>query len=358
MSALLVVAGGTGGHVFPALAVAQQLRDQGVTVTWLGTRQGLEAKVVPAAGIAIDWVTIRGLRGAGVLAWLLLPFRLAAAMWQSWRVLRQRRPDAVLAMGGFVSGPAGLVTWLSRRPLLIHEQNAVAGLTNRWLALVADVVMSGFPDASGVLPGARHVGNPVRAEIARIAAPEQRLGGRLGPLRVLVIGGSRGAHVFNKVLPQAVALIKPERRPEVWHQAGRGQGPTVEHAYQTVTDTARVAEFIDDMARAYAWADVVVCRAGAMTLAEITVAGLAAILVPYPYAADDHQTANAQFLSERDAAILLPETECSPARLAELLAGFAGQHEVLLKMASNARACAMPDAADMVAQLCVEAIHA
>ncbi len=354
MSALLIVAGGTGGHVFPALAVARLLRDQGVTVTWLGTRQGLEAKLVPAAGIAIDWVTIRGLRGAGILAWLLLPFRLVAAMWQSWRVLRQRRPDAVLAMGGFVAGPVGLVAWLSRRPLLIHEQNAVAGLTNRWLALIADVVMGGFPDAFGVLPGARHVGNPVRAEIAQIAAPEQRLGERRGPLRVLVIGGSRGAQIFNTVLPAALALIEPERRPEVWHQAGRGQAPVVERAYQTVSDTARIAEFIDDMAQAYAWADLVVCRAGAMTLAEIAAAGLAAILVPYPYAADDHQTANAQFLSERDAAILLPETECSPARLAELLEGFAGQHEVLIRMASNARACAMPDAADTVAQLCVE----
>lgn len=353
MSALLIVAGGTGGHVFPALAVAQLLRNQGVTVTWLGTRQGLEAKVVPAAGIAIDWVTIRGLRGAGLLAWALLPFRLAAAMWQSWRVLRRRRPDAVLAMGGFVAGPAGLAAWLSRRPLLIHEQNAVAGLTNRWLALVADVVMSGFPDAFGAMP-ARHVGNPVRAEIARIAAPDQRLGGRRGALRVLVIGGSRGAQVFNKMLPAALALIPPDARPEVWHQAGRGQGPAVERAYRVVTDTARVSEFIDDMAPAYAWADVVVCRAGAMTLAEIAAAGLAAILVPYPYAADDHQTVNAQFLTERDAAILLPETECRPARLAELLAGFAGQHAVLLRMASNARACAIPDAADTVAQLCVE----
>jgi UDP-N-acetylglucosamine--N-acetylmuramyl-(pentapeptide) pyrophosphoryl-undecaprenol N-acetylglucosamine transferase len=358
MSALLIVAGGTGGHVFPALAVAQLLRNQGVTVTWLGTRQGIEATVVPAAGIAIDWVTIHGLRGAGMLAWLLLPFRLAAAMWQSWRVLRQRRPDAVLAMGGFVSGPAGLMAWLSRRPLLIHEQNAMAGLTNRWLALVADVAMSGYPDAFGMLPGPRHVGNPVRAEIARIPAPQQRLGERHGPLRVLVIGGSRGAQVFNNVLPSALALIKPESRPEVWHQAGRGQASAVEQAYRTVSDTARVTEFIDDMAQAYTWADVVVCRAGAMTLAEIAAAGLAAVLVPYPYAADDHQTANAQFLDERDAAILLPETEFDAARLAELLEGFAGQHEVLIRMASNARACAMPDAADTVAQLCLEAMHA
>jgi UDP-N-acetylglucosamine--N-acetylmuramyl-(pentapeptide) pyrophosphoryl-undecaprenol N-acetylglucosamine transferase len=356
MSSLLIIAGGTGGHVFPALAIAHALRRQGVAVTWLGTRQGLEASVVPAAGIAIDWLTIRGLRRAGLWAWLLLPFRLTAAMWQSWHVLRRRRPDAVLAMGGFVAGPGGLVAWLRRTPLLIHEQNAVAGLTNRWLALIADVVMSGFPEAFGVLPGVRHVGNPVRAEILSLPAPQERLAGRGGRLRVLVIGGSRGAQVFNKVLPQTVALIKPELRPELWHQAGRGQVASVERAYQAGGGAARVSEFIDDMAQAYAWADVIVCRAGAMTLAEVAAAGLAAILVPYPYAVDDHQTVNARFLTERDAAILLPESEFTPARVAELLAGFASQREVLVKMASHARACAMPDAADAAAQLCVESM--
>jgi len=356
MSTLLIIAGGTGGHVFPALAIAEVLRHQGVTVTWLGTRQGLEAKVVPAAGIAFDWLTIRGLRRSGIVAWLLLPWRLAVALWQSWRVLRRRRPQAVLAMGGFVAGPGGLVAWLARTPLLIHEQNAVAGLTNRCLAWVADVVMSGFPQAFGAQPGVRHVGNPVRAEIVQLPAPTERLAGRPGALRVLVVGGSRGAQVFNRVLPQALTLIKPEWRPELWHQAGRGQADTVTRAYTSASGGARVSEFIDDMAAAYAWADVIVCRAGAMTLAEVTAAGLAAVLVPYPYATDDHQTVNAGFLVERDAAILVPEAEFNAARVAGLLESFAGQREVLVKMANHARACAMPDAADAAAQLCLEAM--
>ncbi len=356
MSMLLIIAGGTGGHVFPALAIAEQLRQRGVTVTWLGTRQGLEARAVPAAGIVIDWLTIRGLRRSGLVSWLLLPWRLTVALWQSWRVLRRRRPQAVLAMGGFVAGPGGLAAWLTRTPLLIHEQNAVAGLTNRWLAWVADTVMSGFPQAFGTLPGVRHVGNPVRAEIVQLPAPAERLAGRDGALRVLVVGGSRGAQVFNQVLPEALALIKPEWRPELWHQAGRGRDDALVRAYQGVGGGVRVNEFIDDMAAAYAWADVIVCRAGAMTLAEIAAAGLAAILVPYPYATDDHQTVNARFLTERDAAILLPEEECTPTRVAELLEGFASQREVLAKMADHARACAMPDAADAAAQLCMEAI--
>lgn len=357
MNSLLIIAGGTGGHVFPALAIAEVMRRRGVNVTWLGTRQGLEARVVPAAGIAIDWLTIRGLRRAGLLAWILLPLRLTAAMWQSWRVLRRRRPHAVLAMGGFVAGPGGLVAWLSRTPLLIHEQNAVAGLTNRWLAWVADTVMSGFPQAFGALPGVRHVGNPVRAEIVQLPAPAERLAGRREALRVLVIGGSRGAQVFNHVLPRAMASIKTEYRPHIWHQAGRAQADDVAQTYKAVDGNARVSEFIDDMARAYAWADVVVCRAGAMTLAEVAAAGLASILVPYPYAADDHQTVNARFLSERAAAILLPESEFTPARIAELLEGFASQREVLIKMANNARACAVPDAAAAAAQLCVDSMN-
>ena len=356
MSSLLIVAGGTGGHVFPALAIAELLRHRGVTVTWLGTRQGLEARVVPAAGFAIDWLTIRGLRRSGIGSWLLLPWRLTVATWQAWRVLRRRRPRAVLAMGGFVAGPGGLVAWLTRTPLLIHEQNAIAGLTNRWLAWAADTVMSGFPQAFGALPGVRHVGNPVRAEIVRLPVPAERLAGRHGALRVLVVGGSRGAQVFNQMLPKALTQIKPEWRPELWHQAGRGQTDGLVHAYKAAGGGVRVNEFIDDMAAAYAWADVIVCRAGAMTLAEIAAVGLAAILVPYPYATDDHQTENARFLSERDAAILVPESEFSAARVAELLEGFASQREVLVKMAGHARACAMPDAADAAVQLCMEAM--
>ncbi len=358
MTTVLIIAGGTGGHVYPALAVARELRAQGVTVVWAGTRRGLEARVVPAAGFEIEWITIRGLRRTGWLSWLLLPLRLAVAMFQSWRILRRRRPDAVLAMGGFVAAPGGLVARVLRRPLLIHEQNAVAGLTNRWLAYIADTVMCGFPEAFGTLPGARHVGNPVRAEILALPLPAERLSDRTGPLRVLVIGGSQGASVFNKIMPEAVAALSHQYAPEVWHQTGRTERERTDRAYRSTAAKAKVTAFIDDMAQAYAWADVLVCRAGAMTIAELAAAGVAAILVPYPHAVDDHQTANARFLSDRDAAVLVTQAEFSAQRVAELLAGFAANRELLLRMASNARACAVPDATEAVARLCLEAANA
>jgi UDP-N-acetylglucosamine--N-acetylmuramyl-(pentapeptide) pyrophosphoryl-undecaprenol N-acetylglucosamine transferase len=358
VSRVLIMAGGTGGHVFPALAVARRLRDVGVEVVWLGTRRGLEARLVPAAGFELDTIAIRGARRGGWLHWLLLPMRLAVAMFQSWRILRRRRPDAVLAMGGFVAGPGALMTRVTRTPLLIHEQNAVAGLTNRWLAYVSDVVMSGFPDAFGALPGVRHVGNPVRAEILALPAPQERLAGRSGRLRVLVVGGSQGAQVFNRVIPRAVGLVPAGLRPEIRHQAGRTEQATTEGAYRQVTDTARVEAFIDDMAEAYRWADLVVCRAGAMTVAELAAAGVASVLVPYPHAVDDHQTANARFLAEREAAILLSQPEFTPARAAEAFTQLAGNRELLMKMAVHARGCAVPDATEAVARLCREAAHA
>ncbi|MHB8346935.1 MAG: undecaprenyldiphospho-muramoylpentapeptide beta-N-acetylglucosaminyltransferase [Acidiferrobacterales bacterium] len=358
MTTVLIIAGGTGGHVYPALAVARELRDQGVAVVWLGTRRGLEARVVPAAGFEMEWVTIRGFRRKGWLSWLLMPIHLGVAMFQSWRIMRSRRPNAVLAMGGFVAAPGGVVARLLRRPLLIHEQNAIAGLTNRWLAYIADTVMCGFPEAFGTLPGARHVGNPVRAEILAIAPPTERLTTRQESLRILVVGGSQGAQVFNTVMPEAIAKIAHQISPQVWHQAGRNRRESTERAYRASMVEARVTEFIDDMAQAYAWADVLVCRAGAMTIAEIAAAGIAAILVPYPHAVDDHQTANARFLSERDAAVLVPQPEIDAARVAELLAGFAANRELLQKMAINARACAVPDATEAVARLCLEAANA
>jgi UDP-N-acetylglucosamine--N-acetylmuramyl-(pentapeptide) pyrophosphoryl-undecaprenol N-acetylglucosamine transferase len=355
---ILIMAGGTGGHVFPALAVAGNLRDHAVDVTWLGTQRGLESRVVPAAGYPVEWVSIRGVRRSGVLGWLLLPFRLLLAMFQAWRIIRRTRPDAVLAMGGFVSGPGGLVAWLARRPLLIHEQNAIAGLTNRWLALIADRVMCGFPGAFGALPGARHVGNPVRAEILALPLPAERMANRTGRLRVLVVGGSLGAEIFNKTVPQALRMLSAEQRPEIWHQTGRGQRDATERAYEKTAVTTIVAEFIDDMAAAYGWADVVICRAGAMTIAELCAAGVAAILVPYPSAVDDHQTANARFPAQRDAAILVPQPDFTAAYLAETLQSLANNRELLLKMANNARACAVPDATETVARLCMEVSHA
>ncbi len=358
MTRVLIIAGGTGGHVYPALAVARELRNRDVDVVWVGTRSGLEARVVPAAGFQMEWIRIRGLRRKGWVSWLLLPLRLAFAMFQSWRIMRRRRPDAVLAMGGFVAAPGAIVARMLRRPLLIHEQNAVAGLTNRWLAYIADSVLCGFPEAFGTLPGARHVGNPVRGDILALPSPAERLAGRKGALRLLVIGGSQGARVFNQVVPEAVGRVSMQTSLEILHQTGRADRERTERAYRKVTEHAQVTAFIEDMAQAYAWADVLICRAGAMTISEIAAVGIAAILVPYPHAVDDHQTANARFLSERDAAILVTQEEFSPVRIADLLFGFAENRELLLKMASNARACAVPDASDTVATLCVEATYA
>jgi UDP-N-acetylglucosamine--N-acetylmuramyl-(pentapeptide) pyrophosphoryl-undecaprenol N-acetylglucosamine transferase len=359
VSGVLIMAGGTGGHVFPGLAVARKLLASRVPVTWLGTREGIEARLVPslAPDVQIEWITIRGVRGKGALHWLLLPWHLARAMVQAAQVMRRRRPQAVLSLGGFVAGPGGLVAWLSRIPLLIHEQNAIPGMTNKWLALFADQVLTGFPAAFGALARARHVGNPVREDIVRLPTPSERLPARSGSLRLLVIGGSQGARALNDVLPRAArALAAMNVRIDVRHQCGRDAVSAVEQAYAGLP--ARVEAFIDDMAGAYAWADVVVCRAGAMTIAELAAAGVAAILVPFPGAVDDHQTANARFLVERDAAILLPQSSLSPERVAELLKQFASNRDVLRRMAEAGRACSIPDADDTVAQLCMEAMHA
>ena len=354
MSCVLIMAGGTGGHVFPGLAVARRLLEKRVHVVWLGTRRGFEAHAVPSSGLAIDmeWLTIQGVRRKGLIRWLLFPFTLIYAMAQAFRVLRRRKPDAVLSMGGFVAGPGGLMARLTRTPLLIHEQNAIPGMTSKWLALIADQVLSGFPEAFGRHVAARPVGNPVRDEIAALPPPEEKMAHRKGRLRLLVVGGSQGARIFNEVVPEAVKALPDDVRPEVWHQCGRDAAGTVTRAYGDVS--AKVTEFIEDMAQAYAWADVVLCRAGAMTIAELAASGSAAILVPYFYAVDDHQTANARFLSEREAAVLVPSQEFTPARVCELLTGFAANRDLLLKMACAARHLAVTDAADVVANLCLE----
>lgn len=354
MTTILITAGGTGGHVFPALAVAQALRTRGAHIVWLGTRAGIEARVVPAAGFEIDYIQIRSLRGGGWLRWLLLPMRLNVAMWQAWRILRRRRPDAALAMGGFAAGPGSLMASLLGIPLIVHEQNAIAGLTNRWIARLADRVLAGFPGAFGDRHAVRVVGNPVRPEILALASPEQRLSGRTGRLRLLVVGGSQGAQVFNRILPEAVRAMPESARPEVWHQTGVRDEGLVREQYRAVLPDARVTAFIDDMAAAYAWADLVVCRAGAMTIAELAAAGVASLLVPLPSAADDHQTANARFLASREAAELVPQTEFTASRLAELLTELGNDRELLARMARHARACAVSDATDAVAQACME----
>lgn len=353
------MAGGTGGHVFPGLAVARRLRASQVPVAWLGTREGLEARLVPALapGVDMEWITIRGVRGKGVLGWLSLPWRLGRAMVQAAQVMRRRRPQAVLSLGGFVAGPGGLVAWLARVPLLIHEQNAIPGMTNKWLALFANQVLTGFPATFGTASRARQVGNPVRAEIARLAPPDERFRDRSGPLRLLVIGGSQGAAALNQAVPPAAHALTAAGVPiEVWHQCGRDAAAAVERDYGSAP--ARVTAFIDDMAAAYTWADLVLCRAGAMTIAELAAAGIGSILVPFPAAVDDHQTANARFLVERGAGVLLPQGEASPERVAELLKQLSANREVLLRMARAARTASIPDADETVAQLCLEAMHA
>lgn len=352
---VLIMAGGTGGHVFPALAVATELTGLGVPVAWLGTDQGLEARVVPAAGYPLTSIRVSGLRGKGLLRVFFAPFMLTVALLQALRVFLRLRPLAVLGMGGFAAGPGGLVAWLTRRPLLIHEQNSVPGLTNRLLAPLARVVLEGFP---GSLPASRHavaVGNPVRAPIAALAAPETRCAGRAGTLRLLVIGGSLGAQALNRVLPQAIARLPADRRPQVHHQTGQTEVDGVRQNYRDLGCEARVEAFIEDMAAAYAWADLVVCRSGALTVAELAAAGVASILVPYPHATDDHQTGNARYLADAGAALLMPQAQLTSDWLADTLARFSGQRDTLLAMASRARELARPDAARRVALLCLEA---
>jgi UDP-N-acetylglucosamine--N-acetylmuramyl-(pentapeptide) pyrophosphoryl-undecaprenol N-acetylglucosamine transferase len=350
---ILIMAGGTGGHVFPALAVAEELSARGIPVSWLGTRRGLEARVVPEAGYPLETVRVTGLRGRGALRLLGAPFMLAVALFQALRIELRLRPLAVLGMGGFASGPGGVTAWLLRRPLLIHEQNSVAGTTNRWLAPLARTVMVAFPGSLAQRHRPVHTGNPIRGAITGLAAPAERFEGRSGPLRILVVGGSLGASALNSVVPAAIAQLAS--CPELYHQTGSHDIEQVRNAYTAAGIEAQVEPFIEDMAAAYAWADLVICRSGALTVAELAVVGVAAILVPFPHATDDHQTGNARFLADAGAAVLLPQDTLTPARLTGILADFSGQRAVLLEMAERARALAMPDAARRVAELCLQA---
>jgi len=350
----LIMAGGTGGHVFPALATARVLQRRGFDIVWLGTQRGIEARLVPAAGIPVEWLSVSGLRGKGVMTLLAAPFRLARALSQAVRALRRHRPHVVLGAGGFVSGPGGLAAWLLRRPLVIHEQNAVAGLTNRLLARLADRVLEGFPGSFGKQVAAQRVGNPVRPEIAAIAAPERRYAGREGPVRLLVFGGSQGSARLNAVVPAALSELPAALRPEVLHQTGATGLDETAQAYRTRGMTADVRAFIDDMAGAYGWADVAVCRSGALTIAELAAAGVPAVLVPFPAAVDDHQTRNAEFVVAAGAGELMPESTLTPVTLAQKLRELldAGRPR-LLEMARAARASAIVDADERLADACV-----
>lgn len=355
MTTVLIMAGGTGGHVFPALAVARLLRERRCDVVWVGTQRGLEARVVPANGFPIEWLSVSGLRGKGVLAWLLAPWLLTIAALQALGILRRRKPAVVLGVGGFVTGPGGLAAWLTRRPLLIHEQNAIAGLTNRWLARLAREVLEAFPGSFPASVRARCIGNPVRREIAALPAPEARFAHRSGPIRVLVVGGSLGAARLNIQVPRALALMPHTSRPDVRHQAGeRGVGEAKD-AYANAGIAARIEPFIEDMAEAYAWADLAVCRAGAITVSELAAAGLGAILVPYPAAVDDHQTYNARFLTDAGAAVLIADRDLEPHRLCDELTRLTATRAQLLDMARRARGRALPDAADELARAVLHA---
>jgi UDP-N-acetylglucosamine--N-acetylmuramyl-(pentapeptide) pyrophosphoryl-undecaprenol N-acetylglucosamine transferase len=351
---ILVMAGGTGGHVYPALAVARVLALNSSGVLWLGTRRGLEARVVPAAGITMEWVSVQGLRGKGPLTIVAAPFHLLRALVQSLKVMWKHRPAAVLGMGGFVSGPGGLAAWLTRRPLIIHEQNAIAGLTNRLLARLARVVLQAFPGTFSARVNAETVGNPVREDIAALEEPATRLAGHSGPLRLLVLGGSQGALVLNRIVPAALAQLPADSRPMVRHQAGERTIATARDFYERYAVEVELEPFIEDMAAAYAWADLVICRAGALTVAELAAAGLPAIFVPYPAAVDDHQTANAKPFVDAGAGVIVKEKDLSAGALAELIRQWLSSREELRARASKARSLARPRALDRIAELCLE----
>ena len=345
----MIMAGGTGGHVFPALAVADHLRALGWRVVWLGARTGMEATLVPKHGYEMAWVRFSGLRGKGLVAKLLLPLNLLVAFWQALRALRALRPDVVLGMGGYIAFPGGMMAALLGRPLAIHEQNSIAGLANRVLAGVADHVLVAFPDA---LRNATFVGNPVREAIARVAPPAERFAGRDGPLRILVVGGSLGAAALNDIVPNALAQLPAEARPVVTHQSGAKHVDALRANYARAGVDANAVAFIDDMARAYADADLVICRAGATTVAELAAAGVAAILVPFPFAVDDHQTTNARYLADAGAGVLVQQRDLTPDALAGLLRELS--REQLLAKATKARALGKPDATRAVAEACME----
>ena len=351
---ILIMAGGTGGHVYPALAVAQALQSRSRDVVWLGTERGLEARVVPAAGIEIEWISIRGLRRKGLLALLLAPLQIAWALLQSLGVILRRRPAAVLGMGGFVSGPGGVAAWLTRRPLIVHEQNAAAGMTNRLLARLARVVLQAFPGSFNSSVSAETVGNPVREDIAAVPVPDERYADRQGPMRLLVLGGSQGALALNRMVPAALALLDEDVRPRVLHQCGERTLDIARAAYAEQGVEVELVPFIEDMADAYGWADLVICRAGALTIAELCAVGVPALLVPYPAAVDDHQTANARPLAEAGAAQIVAESELTPGSLATLLREWLQSRARLGERAARARALACPDALNRITEVCLE----
>lgn len=353
----LMMAGGTGGHVFPALATARRLQELGHEVQWLGSAGGMEERLLGATDIPLSVISVSGLRGKGQLALLAAPFRLVRALFQAMAVVRRVQPDCVVGMGGFVTGPGGLAAWLGRRPLLVHEQNAVAGMTNRILARFAKTVMEAFPGSFGGKVVTRCTGNPVRPDVVALPAPEQRMAARTGALRVLVLGGSLGAQAINQAVPAAAALMPADGRPDIRHQCGERNHDEALANYEGAGVTASVEPFIEDMAEAYGWADLVVCRAGALTVSELCAAGVGAVLVPFPHAVDDHQTGNAGYMVKAGAALLMPQSRLTPELLAQTLTDLMNERQRVLDMASAARTLARPDATERVVNYCLEAAH-
>jgi len=346
---VMIMAGGTGGHVYPALAIAEELKLRGIPVVWMGTRKGIESRLVPEAGIEVDWLGMSGLRGKGVLTLLLAPLKIVMACYQAFRILMKRKPAVVLGMGGFVSAPGGLMSWVARVPLLIHEQNAVPGMSNRILAKLANKVMEAFPNS--FVTKATHVGNPVRRVIANLPLPDARFIKRTEALRIFVFGGSLGAARLNELVPQVCAELKDTKEMIIKHQTGAGNFEQTQENYKQLNIKADVFEYVDDMEEMYAWADLVICRAGAMTIAELAAAGVASILVPYPYAVDDHQTYNARYLSEAGAGVLLQQKDLNVDSLVSVINKI--DRNVALAMANKAKEKGMPEATRLVTEACL-----
>ena len=355
----LLMAGGTGGHLFPALALARELRSDGFLVEWIGSEDGFEGRYVTAENIPLHNISIKGLRGKGISSWLKAPLKIMRAVMQAKKIIQTSQSDCVIGMGGFAAGPGGVAAWLLGKPLVIHEQNAVAGLTNRILFKFSNRVLQAFPDAFGIKHRKLRVtGNPVRKELSEI--PEY--GDRKSPIKkgqpihLLILGGSQGAAAINQVVGPAIAEMTFSTRPVVWHQAGKGKDEITRELYAEVGVEAKVEDFIDDMATAYAWADLVICRAGALTVAELAAVGVGSILIPYPQAVDDHQTKNAGFLESVGAALIVQQTDLDKKHLAKLIDGFSSKPEQLKAMAQKARSVAVPDAVKQVAKYCKELV--
>lgn len=345
----LVMAGGTGGHIFPGLAVAQALREQGWKVHWLGAPGSMEERLVPPQGFPLETIDFSGVRGKGLLTLALLPLRLLRAFAQAWAVVRRVRPDVVIGLGGYISFPGGMMATLAGKPLILHEQNSVAGMANKVLANVASRVFCAFPNA---LPGAQWVGNPLRQAFLQQPPPAERFAGRSGPLRILVVGGSLGAKALNDTVPQALALIPPEQRPQVRHQSGAKQMQALQASYAAAGVQAELTPFIDDTASAYAQADLVICRAGASTVTELAAVGAAAIYVPFPHAVDDHQTTNARFVVDAGGGWVVQQTALSPEKLAHMIQNM--QRSTLLETAQKAKMMQKTEATAAVVAACQE----